>query len=753
MSSMVSKRTATSGVAEAVAGDIHLSGHASRSAEQTRKPNVAVQAPALSLIVAADSLGAGTRRSILAMRRMIGDAPVELVVACPEKWEDAPEGVHTIIVKSLSRGDRFDRAAEVARGDLLAFTDTRTRLPEGWADRVLRVFADSSVVVAGGPVLPRSHTRGERIGAALLAGQLGVFPASHISRLEPAHNVDELSSCNLIVRKSAFFAVGGFQSPTLGGEAVRLCYKVRAILDEKVRYEPSLAVAATAPRFARRFLSDIAHYGRTRGDLARRLRDVAPPFPYAIPTLIALFFAAEIALAVTRHYTAALVGAAFLAAGYLLQVGSLLATRGRLSDRLLAVVGLPLIPLVYGFAYIRGFFGRSLAEVSIERRQRQLRVLLLNWRDVTHPWAGGAENYAYQLGRRWAQQGMDVGWLCQKHRGAARVELMDGIRVHRVGGRFTVYPLVALMYVLWLRSRYDVIVDCENGIPFFTPLFSRLPKVLVVHHVHREIFRQYTKPPVRWLGYWLEGWLMPRVYRRTDVVAVSKSTKLELLRLGFRDDRITIVASGIEPSEAWPAQQTSNPTILCLGRLTRQKSIDVVIRAMPEVVRHLPDARLDIVGQGPERPLLERLAWSLGMAQHVRFHGYVPNAAREDFLRSAWLAVCPSRLEGWGVACLEASAHGLPVVAADVAGLRDSVRNDETGVLVPYGNASVMANALVELLSDAVRRARLGAAGREWAAQHSWDASANQLRSMLVKLYYSGARGTTAPLIEVREEA
>ena len=109
---------------------------------------------------------------------------------------------------------------------------------------------------------------------------------------------------------------------------------------------------------------------------------------------------------------------------------------------------------------------------------------------------------------------MDVGWLCQRHKGSSRNELLDGIRVHRVGGRFTLYPRVVISYLFRLRGRYDVIVDCENGIPFFTPLFARIPKVLLVHHVHREIFRRETHPPLRWLGYWLEGWLMPRVYQQ-----------------------------------------------------------------------------------------------------------------------------------------------------------------------------------------------------------------------------------------------
>jgi glycosyltransferase involved in cell wall biosynthesis len=713
--------------------------------------------PTISLIVAVDAVTPGALRSVEDMRRVIAGAPVEIILACRERWDQAPPGARVAVVNSASRGDCFDRAAEQARGEILAFTDTRTRIPKGWPNRILDVFTDPAVAVAGGPVLPRSFSRGERISALLMGRQLGVLPTSQGSRRERARLVRELAGSNLIIRREAFWAVGGFQSPTAGGEAVRLCYKVRVLLEREIRYEPSLAVSATVHAFPRPLLADITSYGRTRGDLARRLRGVAPFFPYGLSILAALVLVAEVALLATRHWTiAAFIG--FVVAGaYLAEAGSVVVGRGRFGDRLLAAIALPLVLLVYATAFVRGFLGRSLADVSTaQSSQRPLRVLILNWRDITHHYAGGAETYMHEIARRWAQQGMDVGWLCQRHRGSARVELMDGIRIHRIGGRFTLYPFVAFAYVLWLRKRYDVIVDCENGIPFFTPLFSRLPRVLVVHHVHREIFRRYTRPPVRWLGYWLEGWLMPRVYRNTPVAAVSKSTQDDLIKMGFRPERISVIRSGIAPFEVWPSEQTSNPTILCLGRLTPQKCVDVMIRAMTEVIRELPDARLDIVGQGPERPYLERLAWSLRLAQHVRFHGYVSNGARDEFFARAWVAVCPSRFEGWGVACLEASSRGLPVIAANVAGLRDSVRNGETGILVPHGDTAALAQAVIGLLQDSERRTQLGAAGRQWAAEHSWDESASALRGLLTSgpevQAVEGSMAVPAPLAEVAKE-
>jgi glycosyltransferase involved in cell wall biosynthesis len=709
----------------------------SASAEGTAR--ALEDAPVLSLIVAVDAVHKGTSRSLNDMLAAIGELPCEVIVASREAWPTAPEGVKVVSYNSASRGDRFDLAAAEARGAVLAFLDDRVRLPKDWAARVIDYFEDSDVSVAGGPVLPRSRWRAERVSALILNSHLGTTPSGHVSRAERPRTVSELAGANLLIRADVFRDVGGFQSPSVGGEAVRLCYKVRSILGCDINYEPKLAVIATTRRFPGPFLADTAAYGRARGDMARRFREVAPFYPYALPTLVTLVVILELALLIPfphHPFKAAVIGGGLLFLLYLIQASGVLFARGpaRLGDRILATLGLPLVSLTYGIAFVRGFLGPNMAEISpLRGRERPLRVLIINWRDISHPWSGGAEIYMHEIGRRLAENGMDVGWLCQRHKGSSRNELLDGIRVRRVGGRFTLYPRVAICYLFRLRGRYDVIVDCENGIPFFTPLFARIPKVLLVHHVHREIFRRETHPPLRWLGYWLEGSLMPRVYRNTTVVAVSASTRDDLVGLGFKSEQIHIIHNGVV--EVTPLHRTpaADPRILCAGRLTSQKGVEVIIRAMPLVLQAFPAAQLDIVGQGPDRTRLERLAWSLKLATHVRFHGYLPGAARDRLAAQAWVAVCPSAFEGWGVSAVEAGARGLPVVASNVNGLRDSVRDGITGLLVPHGDPRALAEALIGLLADPERRDAMSAAGIEWAAAHSWERSTNELRVVLAR--------------------
>ncbi len=696
------------------------------------------EAPVLSLIVAVDEVHDGTARSLCDMLRIVGDTPCEVIAASREAWPDAPDGVTVVAYNAASRGDRFDHAAAQASGRILAFLDDRVRLSEGWPERVIEYFEDPAVSVAGGPVLPRSRWRPERISALILNSHLGTTPSGHVSRAERPRTVTELTGSNLLIRDDVFRDVGGFQSPSVGGEAVRLCYKVRSILGCDINYEPDLAVVATTRRFPGPFLADTAAYGRARGDMARRFREVAPFFPYALPTLVTLIVIAELGLLVIpvphHPWKAAMVVGALLFVLWLVQAVGVLFAKGRSGpgDRILATLGLPLVSLTYGMAFMRGFFGPSLGEISpLRGRRRPLRVLIINWRDISHPWSGGAEIYMHEIGRRLAEMGMDVGWLTQRHKGSSRTELLDGIRVRRVGGRFTLYLRVAISYLFKLRGRYDIIVDCENGIPFFTPLFARIPKVLLVHHVHREIFRRETHPPIRWLGYWLEGSLMPTVYKKTPIVAVSASTRDDLVGLGFKSENIHIIHNGVVEVAPLQREPAPEPRILCAGRLTPQKGVEVIIRAMPLVLKALPDAHLDIVGQGPDRTRLERLAWSLKLATHVRFHGYLPGHARDELAAKAWVAVCPSAFEGWGVSCVEAGARGLPVIASNVNGLRDSVRDGITGLLVPHGDHRAFADALVSLLGDPERRADMSAAGIEWAAAHSWERSTNELRMVL----------------------
>jgi glycosyltransferase involved in cell wall biosynthesis len=692
---------------------------------------------ALTVIVDANPQDPDLLSSVRAIEATVSGLDAQVIVTCQAPWDDAPEGVEVVVYPSAGQGDRYDAASKEAKGALLAFVSSRVTVSPSWGKEVLRLFDDPTLVVAGGAIVPEGRRRSERLGALIMTQYLRGTPSAHNARPVPSRPVREVGSSNLIIRTSAFRAVGGFQAPPGGnGEASRLCYKVRHLLGGRIMSEPTLALSAPAPGFPGPLFRNIAIFGRSRGGLARRLPEAAPLLPYALPSIVSALFCVGVVLLAFGSADArriVLLLALALLASFLL-VQSLRARRGpdALGDRLLAGAVLPAVVFVYGVAFVRGYLGRSAEVVTPSRGQnRPLRVLIFNWRDVTHPRGGGAEAYMQQIGRRWAEEGMDVGWVTQRHAGSPRVEVIDRIRIHRVGGRVTQYPFAAFAYLTRLRKRYDVVVDCANGVPFFTPLYSRLPRVLLVHHVHQETFRAQLPPPFRWLALWLEGWLMPRLYRHTRVVAVSEGTRTDLVGLGFDPEQIVIVTSGVVIPEQVVRNPSPQPSILCMGRLMPMKAVDVLIRSVPTLLARFPELRVDIVGQGPDRPRLERLAWSTGLAGTIRFHGWVTAAVRDEICGAAWLAVCPSRFEGWGLVCMEASALSLPVVASDAPGLRESVRDGETGILFSCGDEQALADAVASLLVHRELRERMGEAGRQWAARHTWEGSASTFAAVL----------------------
>jgi glycosyltransferase involved in cell wall biosynthesis len=348
------------------------------------------------------------------------------------------------------------------------------------------------------------------------------------------------------------------------------------------------------------------------------------------------------------------------------------------------------------------------------------RAVVVNWRDPWHSLAGGSERYAWEFARALRAAGVRVEFLTARERGQRAAEIRDGIEVHRAGGPFTFYAHAALG-LLRRRKRLDIVVDPECGIPTFSPLFVRRDTavVLVLHHVHQEQFRTYFPAPLAWLGRTLERVVMPRVYRGRRTVAVSESTRAEMRQqLGWTGP-IGILGNG--------------------SRLVPHKRVDLVLHALRELADVRPGLRLDVCGQGPDRPRLEELTARLGLADRVTFHGYLPESRKERLLREAALHVCASDVEGWGQAVIDAAGYGVPTVARDVPGLRDSVRHESTGWLVPDSDdADELCRRLTDQVRDALREleepenlALTVKACHAWASAFSWPQMHDQATAVV----------------------
>ena len=362
------------------------------------------------------------------------------------------------------------------------------------------------------------------------------------------------------------------------------------------------------------------------------------------------------------------------------------------------------------------------------------RVLFLNWRDRTNPAAGGAESYAEEIAERFVKAGSLVTLFTSDYHAADPYDWADGYLIIRKGSRFGVY-LAAARHLKRYADHYDAVVDFQNGIPFFAPLWvpATMPVLCVVHHVHRRQFDMYFRWPLNHIGRLLEGKVSRRVYGNRPMIAVSPSTRAEMRReLRFRGP-VYIVPNGVERPLPSSVVRSPTPAIAVVTRLAPHKQLDHLVQAVPDLLRRWPELRVDIAGTGIAEDALRAQAHRLGLEGAMRFHGRVSEQAKSDLLARAWLTVAPSRAEGWGLTVMEANAVGTPAVAYDVPGLRDSVRHENTGWLVKPGEglASALARALAEL-SDPSRRRALEEQGKAWAANFSWDSSAERLASVLL---------------------
>ena len=345
----------------------------------------------------------------------------------------------------------------------------------------------------------------------------------------------------------------------------------------------------------------------------------------------------------------------------------------------------------------------------------------------------------FEQAKRWVKDGHKVTVFCSdpgREHAPARDEVVDGIEVVRKGGRFTVY-LQAALFLLLNSRRFDCILDVANGIPFFAPLFSTRPVVLLVHHVHdRQWFAEFPLP-LAMVGWFLERRVVPLLYKRRSVIAVSPTTRDALVNTGMRGSQIQVVYNGVELPEWYlEAAYSSEHRIAYVGRIKRYKRLDRLVRVVLALREEFPDVHLDIAGEGDAKPGIEALIDELGVRDHVTVHGFVDDRTKAKILRRATVFATPSMHEGWGLTVIEANGHGCPAVAYNVPGLRAAIRHGETGLLAR--DDTDFRRALSYFLGNSETRRRYSEGAREWAKAFSWSSCARQTLEILLATGFAG---------------
>ncbi len=364
---------------------------------------------------------------------------------------------------------------------------------------------------------------------------------------------------------------------------------------------------------------------------------------------------------------------------------------------------------------------------------------MLNWRDLEHPQAGGAEVFAERIAEDLAAGGARVTLFTSRPPGLPALTSHGGVLVRRAGGTFGVYA-AALRWLATHRRDVDAVIDCQNGIPFFSPLVTRrtTPVVQLIHHVHQRQFGLFFPPLAASIGRQLEARGARWVYRRRPSVSVSPSTRDEVRESLGLDGARFLVTNGVDPPPFLPesesgSERSQNPTIVSVGRLVPHKRIELLLQAIPDLAAAYPDLTVHLVGDGPDEARLHEIAARLDIPSGALvWHGRLPAAERDRLLARAWLTVNPTHGEGWGLGVMEAAALGVPALAFRVPGLRDSIRDGETGWLVDEGSplGSAIGGAL-DILTDPQLALDYRKACRSWASRFTWTGSATLLSVIL----------------------
>jgi glycosyltransferase involved in cell wall biosynthesis len=365
-----------------------------------------------------------------------------------------------------------------------------------------------------------------------------------------------------------------------------------------------------------------------------------------------------------------------------------------------------------------------------------MHLVALNWRDIKNPEAGGAEIHLHEIMKRMVARGHRVTQFATAWDGGKKQDEIDGVRVIRRGDWWNANFVLPRALQKYLRDHdADLVVEDINKIPFFSPRFTRLPVLPVIPHLFGTTVFRETNPA---FASYVLAWetLIPRVYKNCRFAVISPSTRDDLVGRGIDTSRIDVVLCGLDHGlfRRLPGvQREHRPTLVHFGRMRKYKAIDVVIRALARVRQDVRDARLVIIGDGPDRERLDDVVRRERVHEAVHFTGRMSGAQMVESLNKSHVCLNASPKEGWGLTVVEANACGVPVVGSNVPGLKDSIQDGVTGFLVPYGDVEAFAEKTAVLLKDNILHARMSAAGVAYAGTLTWERCADEMEPVFFR--------------------
>lgn len=361
-----------------------------------------------------------------------------------------------------------------------------------------------------------------------------------------------------------------------------------------------------------------------------------------------------------------------------------------------------------------------------------MNILILNWRDIKNPKSGGAEIVTMEHAKAWAKKGNSVTWFTSEFENSKKEEKIKDVNIVRRGSFITVY-LYAPFFYLASKTKFDLVIDEIHGLPFFTPFYVRKPKIAFIHEVADEIWDYMFPFPVNIFGRFIEP-IYFLFYKRIKFWTDAQSTIDDLIAKGIKRSNCIAINCPVNNKSvnALPKKEKV-PTFIFVSRVVKMKGVEEVIRSFFYILRELKDARLWIVGDGDKNYIeeLKEIMRSYSISTKVKFFGKVKDNKKLELMRKAHLLLHASIKEGWGLVVIEAASQGTPSVVYNVAGLRDSVKNEKTGIVLEENNAKEMARKTIGLIKSDKKYKDFQKNGVVWAKSLTWDKATKQSEALL----------------------
>lgn len=364
-----------------------------------------------------------------------------------------------------------------------------------------------------------------------------------------------------------------------------------------------------------------------------------------------------------------------------------------------------------------------------------MNILILNWRDIKNPKSGGAEIVTFEHAKAWVKAGYRVAWFTSGFEKSKKAETIEGVEIIRRGNFITVYFLAPLLYFFSSR-KFDLVIDQIHGLPFFTPLYVRKPKIALIHEVADEIWDYMCPFPINMFGKFIEPFYF-KLYKNIKFWTDANSTIDDLVKHGIKKEMCTAIKCPVSNKVlSLPSKKEETPTFIFVSRLVKMKGVEDVIDSFAMIKKDLPDSFLWIVGEGDKKytEFLTNKTNRMGLKNTVKFFGYVGNEKKLELMKRAHLLLHASIKEGWGLVVVEAASQSTPSVVYNVGGLRESVLNGKTGLVINQNTPEEMASQAIKLLKDFSRYESFQKNCLIYAKDLTWDKSTEKSLELIKEL-------------------